>query len=38
MIKNSQKITDIWALLRQKEKGLTNLSLIYLVFTIGDDK
>ena len=46
MIKNSQKITDVWALLRQKEKekGLTNLSLIErdilinLAFTIGDDK
>ena len=46
MIKNSQKITDIWAILRQKEKenGLTNLSLIEwdilinLAFTIGDDK
>ena len=46
MIKNSQKITDVWALLRQKEKelGLTDLSLIErdilinLAFTIGDDK
>ena len=46
MIKNSQKITDVWALLRkkEKEKGLTNLSLIErdilinLAFTIGDDK
>ena len=46
MIKTSQKITDIWALLRQKEKeqGLTDLSLIErdilinLAFTIGDDK
>ena len=46
MIKNSQKITDVWALLRQKEKekGLTNLSLIErdvlinLAFKIGNDK
>ena len=46
MIKNSQKITDVWALLRQKEKeqGLIDLSLIErdilinLAFTIGDDK
>ena len=46
MIKNSQKITDVWALLRQKEKekGLTDLSLIErdvlinLAFTIGNDK
>jgi len=46
MIKTSQKITDIWALLRQKEKekGLINLSLlerdvlINLAFSIGDDK
>ena len=46
MIRNSQKITDVWALLRQKEKekGLTNLSLIErdvlinLAFTIGDGK
>ena len=45
MIKNSQKITDVWALLRQKEKeqGLIDLSLIErdilinLAFTIGDD-
>jgi len=46
MKKNTQKITDLWAFLRQKEKenGLTNLSLIErdilinLAFTIGDDK
>ena len=46
MIKNSQKITDVWALLRQKEKeqGLIDLSLIErdilinLAFTIGDDE